>query len=299
MFRIEIKEMEQEILVAGDMEQTVFEEFCTQLTSLLKCLIVSTDKIKLYSTRRTKCWTYFHAAQNDSIPQLWRTVYTALRLNRRGKHYLFTQSVTRKLFEQLMTAAFSDVLIKEKPREREEIMFTADELKILRYASGFVPYKLIKRYKTKSGEKFYHFKDCLQGMAVNSDENQDFLEYTKSWIDKVNRGGLFSVNNETFNLFIAVETSVRRLLPNHLIGSKSSSLQVLAQTVIEEIDVQFHWSLITQELSVTEEIELLQELIQLWITIRGFSFASSWLELYKEATKSNVQKSTGLRKHLS
>ena len=42
---IEMKEMEQEILVAGDMEQTVFKEFCTQLTSLLKCLIVSTDKL--------------------------------------------------------------------------------------------------------------------------------------------------------------------------------------------------------------------------------------------------------------
>ncbi len=285
--KIEMKQFEQEILLAGDMEPTVFEEFCTKLTDLLKC-VISTDKIKLESTRKTKCWTFFHAAQKDSIPQLWKNVYLTLRLNRGGKNYLFTQSITRKLFEQLMIAHFSDESAEE-PQEREEIKLTSDELKIVRYASGFVPYKLLRKYETKLGEKFDHFKVCLQGMAVNSDENHDFLEYTKSWIDKVNRGGLFSVNNETFNLFIAVETSVRQLLPNRLSSSKSdTSLQVLAEKVIEEIDVQFYWYLITQDLSVTEEVELLQELIQLWITIRGFSFASSWLELYKEATKSNV-----------
>ena len=96
------------------------------------------------------------------------------------------------------------------------------------------------------------------------------------------------MNNETFNF----------LLLHHLSSSKScTSLQVLVEKVIEETDIQFYWSLITQDLSVTEEVELLRELIQLWITIREFSFASSWLELYKEATKSNVKKSTGLHKH--
>ena len=47
---VEMKEFEQEILLAGDVEQTVFEEFCTKLTYLLQCLISSTDNIKLYST---------------------------------------------------------------------------------------------------------------------------------------------------------------------------------------------------------------------------------------------------------
>ncbi len=42
-------------------------------------------------------------------------------------------------------------------------------------------------------------------------------------------GLIKSTGEETFNLFIAVEKSVRQLLPKHLIGSKSSmSLQVIA-----------------------------------------------------------------------
>ena len=103
-----------------------------------------------------------------------------------------------------------------------------------------------------------------------------------------------------FGLFIAVEKSIRQLLPNHLGGSNSFTyVRELVEKVIEETDVQFHWSHITQDLSTTEEVELLYELVQLWTTIRGFSIASSWLGMYKEATKSNVKKSTGLCKHLS
>ena len=183
----------------------------------------------------------------------------------------------------------------------KEISYTPDELNVMRYTSGFVPCKLLHKYELGPGEKAYHFVACLQGMAVSCESNQtDFLEFTKFWLDKVNRGGLFSISNETFSLFIAVERSVRQLLPNHLGGSDSSTnLQDLVEKVSEEIDVQFRWSLITLDLSTTEEVELLYELVQLWITIRGFSIASSWLEMYKEATKSNVKKSTGLRKHLS
>ena len=45
--------------------------------------------------------------------------------------------------------------------------------------------------------------------------------------------------------------------------------------------------------------ELLKEIVSLWVTIRGFSIASAWLEKFKNATKTTTAKSTGLRKHLS
>ena len=39
-------------------------------------------------------------------------------------------------------------------------------------------------------------------------------------------------------------------------------------------------------------------IIDMWITVRGFSFASAWIEKYKSANKKSVQKSKGVRKQL-
>ena len=43
-------------------------------------------------------------------------------------------------------------------------------------------------------------------------------------------------------------------------------------------------------------IQLLKEIIGLWVTMRGFTIAGCWLEHYKQATKAHAQK--GLRKEL-
>ena len=40
----------------------------------------------------------------------------------------------------------------------------------------------------------------------------DFLQYTKLWVEKVNRGGLFSLNNDNYMLFRAMELAVCQVL---------------------------------------------------------------------------------------
>ena len=44
--------------------------------------------------------------------------------------------------------------------------------------------------------------------------------------------------------------------------------------------------------------ELLHHIIELWVTIRGFSIATSWLEDYKRVMNTTTQKSAGLHKGL-
>ena len=43
---------------------------------------------------------------------------------------------------------------------------------------------------------------------------------------------------------------------------------------------------------------LLNEMINLWLTIRGFSIARAWVERYKVMTSANVRNKRGLRKGL-
>lgn len=63
-----------------------------------------------------------------------------------------------------------------------------------------------------SGKKFEEFIQCLRDMAVES-ECSNVFEYTKEWMDKVNRGGLFPLNDITYQLFIAIEKEVQVILP--------------------------------------------------------------------------------------
>ena len=140
-------------------------------------------------------------------------------------------------------------------------------------------------------------------MAVRSEhENVDFLAYTREWMDKVNRGGLFPLNDATYQFFISIEKEVRVLLPTYMAKSADSQ-EAFKELVIEQIaqseDVQWNWTLISQCIDVEKDaIELLRDIITLWVTVRGFSITATWMEVYKKEAKLTTKKKPGLRKGL-
>ena len=73
-------------------------------------------------------------------------------------------------------------------------------------------------------------------------------------------------------------------------GMKST----IVKSVIDNEDVAFHWSIVAVEADEEEEI-LLEKIIELWVAIRGFSFARSWMEMFKQSTKKGTQRSKALR----
>ena len=75
-----------------------------------------------------------------------------------------------------------------------------DKLNVLRYAGGYyVPRVLLKRFEIRVGQEYDQFVECLGELAVSSGQ-EDFQEYTRECMEKVNRGGLFPLNNTTFSL---------------------------------------------------------------------------------------------------
>ena len=75
-------------------------------------------------------------------------------------------------------------------------------------------------------------------------------------------------------------------------GSKA----VLVESIAADEDVLFYWSILSVEWE--EEQILLRTLIDLWVTIHGFSFTRSMMEMYKQAQKKTVQKLKGARTQL-
>jgi hypothetical protein len=113
----------------------------------------------------------------------------------------------------------------------------------------------------------------------------------------VNRGGLFLVSDSTFNFFKSIEVMVQKLLPDHL--SKSGDKKSLIEMIMNDTDVEFNWCMLSVDIREEEDaLELLQIIVESWVTMRGFALTSMWMEEYKRATRKNVKKGKSLCKEL-
>ena len=72
----------------------------------------------------------------------------------------------------------------------------------------------------------------------------------------------------------------------------------IIEFVRKDDDVQFYWSMLSVDIEEEHNSELLHHIVQLWLTIRGFSISKAWMENYKCAAKSDISKSKSLRKNL-
>ena len=169
------------------------------------------------------------------------------------------------------------------------ILFTDDELNAMRYACGYIPHVLLKKYEVRDAGVFSQYIECLGNMAVEGSEGDDLLAYTRKWFTLVNRGGLFPLNNNSFLMFIEIEKCVRHLLPQCMIhndNNKASFKKSVLKRITREESVQFYWTLLSQDIEEEENSKgLLSEIVSLWITIRGYSITASWMEEYKKKNK--------------
>ena len=69
-------------------------------------------------------------------------------------------------------------------------------------------------------------------------------------------------------------------------------------TMLSDEDILFAYSIVLWGLSATESNALLKDIIQLWMTIRGFSIASKFMEDYKLSTNRTTKAKKSLRHQL-
>ena len=56
--------------------------------------------------------------------------------------------------------------------------------------------------------------------------------------------------------------------------------------IVEDTDIHFSWLLLCLQLDDDElSKELLSPVVEMWITIHGFSMASAWVEYYKQSVQ--------------
>ena len=176
------------------------------------------------------------------------------------------QYVNQRLHAKIIKSHLSESS-QSIPSNSDVPELTTDEESIIRYAAGYVPFKLLKKYENDSSDLAISAVECLSGMAINGEESS-LLEYTTRWTSLVNRGGLFEINDATYMLFRDIEMIVRTYLFTVFRTSASrteNQRQAMIRAVSNNTDVQFHWSMVSVDVIDEHVIQLLKEIIGLWI----------------------------------
>ena len=64
-------------------------------------------------------------------------------------------------------------------------------------------------------------------------------------------------------------------------------------SVLLNDNVQFYWIMLSTDIQDEQTSQdLLREIVELWLTIRGFSIAREWMEMYKRFSSKATKKNT-------
>ena len=202
---------------------------------------------------------------------------------------LLTQHINQKLFDSML---MEEARCSSVDRSLSQASLTSSETNALRYAAGYVPFALKQKLKHRP-----EFVACLEQLEVKG-EGDSYLAYTTQWIDLVDRGKLFRINDEAFYFFCELEKKVGAYLCDVFASASgqtdSSKVEVKSEiiaNIVEDTDVHFSWLLLCLDLD-DEELskELLVLVVEMWITIRGFSMAGAWVEYYKQSMQTCTKK---------
>ena len=110
------------------------------------------------------------------------------------------------------------------------------------------------------------------------------------------RGGLWHVSDETYELFVAIETKIRQYYKAQ--QTSFPERKIIEDAILDNLKVQFCWSLLSLSFDNDIATELLKLIVQQYVNVRGFYFAISFVEMYKKDSNKLLQKGKGIRKEL-
>lgn len=258
---------------------------CCKLNQVLDTSISTNPIVKI---DREKMWALFHKMRaNASFQQKWKQF---LHVHSMPNEPLFYQHVTTKVFETILKRRCQ--LHTQSPFEEPApvTQMTYEEENAVRYIGGYI----LRSLSTKAEKE----KDSLLAEAIQDlkGDDNELPSESEEWTGSVDRGGLTYISDATHQFLSAVEYSLRRYLSTstaHLMNDEFRS--TLTKNVVDDDDVSFHWSIASASVEDDVVERLLEGVVKLYITVRGFSFAGSVLEMYKKEGKTATQKKKTLR----
>lgn len=205
---------------------------------------------------------------------------------------IFYQHIGNTLFKILIEKYYST---HSSGDDMDIPPLTFTEENVLRYVAGNVCRSI--RNKINRNRTHPHRSKLLIALRDLEVEEGADAHATSTWMDMIDRGGLFHISDDTYKLFYCMELLIRRVFhKDNVHNIDAETKDKLINTILHDEEMVSLWMTLTMEVEHDEADTLLKMLVELYITIRGFSFAKTLVEEYKQVTKKSTQKSKALRK---
>jgi len=134
---------------------------------------------------------------------------------------------------------------------------------------------------------------CLSDMNGGDIDEEN---HTDAWLRMINRGGLWRVTDEVYQLFYIMEIQMKSKLSRGTDGVSVGSRRAdIIEDLLKNEDLLFQWCFCTSDLPSEYDTVLLRLLVELFMTVHGHGYTTSSLELYKQETKKTLSKKKALR----
>ena len=285
----------------NDDNMKFFTDFFSSLVAKFSKCFLSRRSMK---TREEVMWREYHKLRvSDTFRKVW--VEFLRQTIGQPASPTFFQFVSHRIFKELVKAkhqlpeSVEDQLAEsfEDQLEDQASPITKDDENVLRYVCGYVCRKVQAKIQSSSlplKEEMVLFISDLSG------DEWDEAQATEEWTNAIDRGGLWHVSDATYTIFYLMEEEIRK----HLIAKCTKNYndgmkKMILDAVLGNEELLFQWSMLSSSLDDEIGTTILRKMVELYVNIRGFAFASSCLELYKQQHKKKTQKSKALRRKLA
>lgn len=200
-----------------------------------------------------------------------------------------TNEVSKQLFKQEFCSSCGASNTELQP-------LTKEEENALRYVAGYICRKVKDKVESSKASGRDDMLLCLSSLSGDDLEGEE-EEVGEEWTNMIDRGGLQHVHYDKYTLFYLME-DVRKHLTVDTLHKQQSGSKDIIDTVLKSEDISFQWSMLASTLGHDVSQTLLNMIVKEYVTLRGFAFGASCLELYKQRTKKTLQKKKGIRKKL-
>ena len=209
---------------------------------------------------------------------------------------MFIQHVTSHVFTELSQTHFPTPSPTGAPQQEETL--TGDEKKILRYAAGYIPRKLMEKLDAGSAKRPRRsvLRLCVTELVeeAGSAEEGDDLSST-DWLKMIDRGGLLHVTSKMYQFMCSVELVIKGYLKREGEVKRAEMNRLIG----ESEDVGRRWEELSGEWDPSDSKVIFGMIRDVYVEMREFSFVSAWMEKWKCEAKKSVQKAQAFRKKIS
>lgn len=271
------------------------------------CLL-SGKRHKLPSIAQAAVWSAFNQMRGrQDILQTWTVFIKAnIPVAHHVEHELALQVILDRMLKKII-ANKSMAAAATKPDSAIKAL-SYSESNAIRYMAGYVAVKLLRRYRKASRNaavvrKRELFVKVLQNMrAVEQPGEPDSVsEYSTLWLELIDRGGLYHINDDVFRLIESIELVAREYLDVKAYTPGTNICQLVRQKVLTTQNILMYWDRIASD-DIPHKyerysLELLKIVTDLWVNIRGHSFAKGWTMMsqkkYAKGTRKSLKPSPG------